>query len=554
MMPLPRAGKAAYQGDVGTDAGADVGAGASEQVQVQVQVSREDIARLARERKRAFMVMQCASLYYSYRLLNDPGALHCRRYLQSRGISPATARRFQIGYAPIPFGPTGAGAGVRAASVDDLDNVHTIYRFSRVSQPQLQTEGRRKPTPTLTGMERRRINDLSLSTWLTTTVFQVHRGSGLATNTSVGGAGTSGGVGVGTGAGASAGVGTGTGEGTQPAVAFSVRLNASDLMSAGMMIERRTDEVSASARLSTSPRPPSASIPYDFAPDPAPRYNNKCYERFRNRLIVPIRDMQGSVIGFGARKLDTVTSNGTVVLARATKEAKYVNSPSTAVFKKGTVLFGMDVAAAQIRKRKFAVIVEGYFDVISAHELGIRNVVAALGTSITGEQMRLAASLSDSGRVVLLLDHDEAGDRAGDRAVKNLLKMGASAKGRKATPDSGAPVSATASTSASTSTSASATASVPVNATRVLLMGASLADAAEYILRKQPPARVPDALAGAEAAEVGTWTGATNYTALAASIKDCSDVFMLFDRKVAHDILTHVLRSAKLLADVSISS
>lgn len=131
------------------------------------------------------------------------------------------------------------------------------------------------------------------------------------------------------------------------------------------------------------------------------------YDRFRNRLMIPIRDTRGRVIGFGARALDDTPP-------------KYLNSPKTPIFDKGAVLFGLDKAAKTIRARGEAIIVEGYMDVMMAHQHGVTNVVAAMGTSLTEEQLRTLSRLA--GRLVLALDADAAGDQATLRGL-NLARQ-----------------------------------------------------------------------------------------------------------------------------------
>ncbi len=126
-------------------------------------------------------------------------------------------------------------------------------------------------------------------------------------------------------------------------------------------------------------------------------------ERFAGRLIFPIRDPQGRVIGFGARALDD-------------SHPKYVNSPQTPLFDKSSVLFGFDRAREAIRREGRAVIVEGYMDVIIAHQYGERTVVASLGTSITEKQLSLLGNITS--RVVLALDPDAAGDAAVLRGIE----------------------------------------------------------------------------------------------------------------------------------------
>ncbi|WP_448592376.1 DNA primase [Thermoflexus hugenholtzii] len=127
------------------------------------------------------------------------------------------------------------------------------------------------------------------------------------------------------------------------------------------------------------------------------REDGTAFDRFRGRLMIPIRDPQGHVIGFGARALSG-------------EEPKYLNSPQTPLFDKSAVLFALDLARAEIRRTGVAVIVEGYFDAIMAHQAGFTNVVAALGTSLSEAQLRqLHRGLQ---RLVLALDADPAGMHA----------------------------------------------------------------------------------------------------------------------------------------------
>ncbi len=128
------------------------------------------------------------------------------------------------------------------------------------------------------------------------------------------------------------------------------------------------------------------------------------YDRFRHRLMVPIRDRQGRVIAFGGRSLDG-------------GEPKYLNSPETEVFVKGQHLFGLDRAADAIRRDDRAVLVEGYFDVIALHAAGIGNAVAALGTALSGRQITQLCRCCESRRLILNFDSDGAGLRAAQRAI-----------------------------------------------------------------------------------------------------------------------------------------
>jgi DNA primase len=134
------------------------------------------------------------------------------------------------------------------------------------------------------------------------------------------------------------------------------------------------------------------------------------YDRFRHRVMVPIRDRQGRVIAFGGRALDG-------------GEPKYLNSPETEVFEKGKHLFGLDRAADAIRRADRAVVVEGYFDVIALHAAGIGNAVAALGTALSGRQITQICRCCDSRRLILNFDSDGAGVRAAQRAIGEVEQL-----------------------------------------------------------------------------------------------------------------------------------
>ena len=136
------------------------------------------------------------------------------------------------------------------------------------------------------------------------------------------------------------------------------------------------------------------------------------YDRFRDRLMFPIRDDRGWVVGFGGRvlpgRLDG-TDNG----------PKYMNTPQTPIFDKGGVLYGLDRAREEIRRDGAAVIVEGYMDVIAAHQHGFRNVVASMGTALTDRQVALAERQAK--QVIFALDADNAGSIAAVRDVLVVL-------------------------------------------------------------------------------------------------------------------------------------
>jgi len=140
------------------------------------------------------------------------------------------------------------------------------------------------------------------------------------------------------------------------------------------------------------------------------------YDRFRHRLMIPIRDSRGQVIAFGGRVL------------REEDVPKYLNSPQTPIFDKSATLFGLDLARETIRRRDQAVIVEGYMDVLQAHQHGFTNVVASMGTSLTEDQLRSLTRLTTN--LVLALDADAAGARATLRG----LEMAREALGREMVP------------------------------------------------------------------------------------------------------------------------
>jgi DNA primase len=130
--------------------------------------------------------------------------------------------------------------------------------------------------------------------------------------------------------------------------------------------------------------------------------NGQTHDRFRGKLMIPIRDSRGRVTGFGARVLDDSLP-------------KYINSPQTPTFDKSATLYGIDRAAAGIRKQDMAIIMEGYMDVITAHQHGVTNAIASMGTAITETQVATLKKLSRN--LCLALDADTAGEEAMLRAV-----------------------------------------------------------------------------------------------------------------------------------------
>ena len=146
------------------------------------------------------------------------------------------------------------------------------------------------------------------------------------------------------------------------------------------------------------------------------REDGSTYDRFRDRLMIPIRDPHGTTVGFGARTLE------------AEGVSKYINSPQTPLFDKGRLLFGLDMARDAIRREECVVVVEGYMDVMQAHQAGFGNVVAQMGTALTETQVRLLKRYTR--RLILALDPDAAGIQATLRG----LEVAREAMDRELTP------------------------------------------------------------------------------------------------------------------------
>ncbi|GAB4049105.1 DNA primase [Spirosoma litoris] len=139
--------------------------------------------------------------------------------------------------------------------------------------------------------------------------------------------------------------------------------------------------------------------------------DNKVFDRFRGRVMFPIHNVSGRVIAFGARILKTDKN-----------QPKYLNSPETTVYHKSQVLYGIFQAKQSIRQEDVCYLTEGYTDVISLHQAGIKNVVASSGTSLTTEQIRLIARFTPN--VTILYDGDAAGIKAALRGLDMVLEEG----------------------------------------------------------------------------------------------------------------------------------
>ncbi|BAZ50152.1 DNA primase [Nostoc sp. NIES-4103] len=137
---------------------------------------------------------------------------------------------------------------------------------------------------------------------------------------------------------------------------------------------------------------------------------NSYYDVFRDRLMIPIRDIQGRVIAFGGRTLTD-------------EQPKYLNSPETELFSKGKTLFALDQAKGGISQLDQAVVVEGYFDAIALHAAGINNAVASLGTALSLDQVKLVLRYTESKQLVLNFDADKAGTNAAERAIGEIADL-----------------------------------------------------------------------------------------------------------------------------------
>ena len=135
---------------------------------------------------------------------------------------------------------------------------------------------------------------------------------------------------------------------------------------------------------------------------------NGYYDIFRDRLIIPILDIQGRVIGFGSRTL------------KPDEQPKYLNSPETPLFDKSKTLFALDKARSSISREDRVIVVEGYFDAIALHAAGITNSVASLGTAFTQNQLKQLLRFTPSKQVILNFDADNAGTKATERAINEI--------------------------------------------------------------------------------------------------------------------------------------
>lgn len=139
--------------------------------------------------------------------------------------------------------------------------------------------------------------------------------------------------------------------------------------------------------------------------------NQGFYDRFRHRVMFPIRDVHGNAIGFTSRLLDESRAEG-----------KYINTPETLIYNKSRVLYGLDLARQKIRDLDYAILVEGNMDVIACHQFGMANVVAASGTALTLDQIRLLKRYTNN--LMVSFDADVAGENAAKRGIDAALSEG----------------------------------------------------------------------------------------------------------------------------------
>jgi len=138
--------------------------------------------------------------------------------------------------------------------------------------------------------------------------------------------------------------------------------------------------------------------------------NNKIYDRFRQRLMFPLTNHRGQIVGFSGRVLD-----------KESKEAKYINTPETALYHKSEMLFGYSELFQNIRQKREVIVVEGEFDVISSAQAHVNNVVAIKGSAVTQDHLRLISRAAD--KVIFSLDVDSAGVKATKRAIEQVGEM-----------------------------------------------------------------------------------------------------------------------------------
>ena len=173
-----------------------------------------------------------------------------------------------------------------------------------------------------------------------------------------------------------------------------------ELIDSGLVTVREQGD----QHLATSDQPADQSPVANGKPTEGGRPHRQIYDRFRHRILIPIRDERGRMAGFGAR------------IVNPEDVPKFLNSPQTPIFDKGRLLYGLDRARKAIRLTEQAVIVEGYLDVIALHQAGFTNTISPMGTALTDHQLYLLKRFTKN--IVLALDPDAAGDKATLRGLQ----------------------------------------------------------------------------------------------------------------------------------------
>ncbi len=190
-----------------------------------------------------------------------------------------------------------------------------------------------------------------------------------------------------------------------------------EIESAGLVIKSETGDVSISPPLGQ--RQSASSENFSVSPrlDPRQSASKGYHDRFRHRIMFPISDVQGQVIGFSGRLFDKIQAH--TVHAEA---GKYINTPNTALYDKSRALYGLDKARAAMRQSGSCVLVEGNLDVVLSHQAGVENTVAPCGTAFSLDHFRTIKRYCD--KLLLAFDADEAGDAALQRSIGAALSHG----------------------------------------------------------------------------------------------------------------------------------
>lgn len=149
---------------------------------------------------------------------------------------------------------------------------------------------------------------------------------------------------------------------------------------------------------------------------------NPYYDRFRGRIMFPIRNIAGTCLGFSGRTLEKNPGS----LPDDRQEPKYLNTPETPIFNKSEIIYGLDLARTTIREKNFVIIVEGQMDVVSAHQAGFKFVVATSGTALTRQHIEVLKKYTEN--IAFCFDTDSAGEKAAKRAIETANLAGVNAK------------------------------------------------------------------------------------------------------------------------------